>query len=353
MVLEAVVLIVDNSEWMRNGDFSPSRYDAQFDTCNLICGQRSEDNAQSSLALITSAGDRSEVKVTLTDDIGEIITALHRVKDKIGGKCNFAQSLKIGQLVLNHTRNPHQALRIITFIGSPIFDTETELVEIAEILRKNKISLDIISFGETEVNDSKLELLFKTISKESGGSSLIKVPPGLGVSLSDFLRQTPILASIGNVNQQGETNEFGVNPNMDPELYLAMQLSREDYDKTQTPGDNTQVPPLVPDEDVNMYDDDEVEKAIKLSLQTGAMDEVQPEGGTKTETKDNTKPTNPSIDQNEQVDISKITPEFLQELFGKMEGVDLTNPEILQLIAQFKQQQNEQQKEQKKEDKKD
>jgi len=298
------------------------------------------------LALITSAGDRSEVKVTLTDDIGEIITALHRVKDRIGGKCNFAQSLKIGQLVLNHKRNQLQSLRIITFIGSPIFDSETELVAIAEILRKNNISLDIISFGETDVNDSKLELLFKTISKDSGpGSSLIKVPTGLGVSLSDFLRQTPIL-SLGNVTgPQGESNEFGVNPNMDPELYLAMQLSRQDYDKTQTT--DNQVPPLDPDGDVNMYDD-EVEEAIKLSLMTGAMDEVKPETAPKVET--DTNPPTPTDEQ--KVDISSITPDFLIELFGEMKGVDLTNPEIQQLIATVKQQKEDEEKK-KKEDKKD
>ena len=31
---------VDNSEWMRNGDYLPSRIEAQQDAVNLICGMK-------------------------------------------------------------------------------------------------------------------------------------------------------------------------------------------------------------------------------------------------------------------------------------------------------------------------
>lgn len=36
MVLEAVVVIMDNSEYNRNGDFAPSRWESQQDAANNI-----------------------------------------------------------------------------------------------------------------------------------------------------------------------------------------------------------------------------------------------------------------------------------------------------------------------------
>jgi 26S proteasome regulatory subunit N10 len=37
MGLEAVVICLDNSEWNRNGDFAPSRFENQKDAANIIC----------------------------------------------------------------------------------------------------------------------------------------------------------------------------------------------------------------------------------------------------------------------------------------------------------------------------
>ena len=36
-----LLISVDNSEWMRNGDYMPSRIEAQQDAVNLICGMDS------------------------------------------------------------------------------------------------------------------------------------------------------------------------------------------------------------------------------------------------------------------------------------------------------------------------
>ena len=40
MVLEATYLCVDNSDYMRNGDFAPSRMEAQQDAVNLLAGAK-------------------------------------------------------------------------------------------------------------------------------------------------------------------------------------------------------------------------------------------------------------------------------------------------------------------------
>lgn len=39
---QATMICIDNSEWMRNGDYSPSRFQAQADAVNLICGAKTQ-----------------------------------------------------------------------------------------------------------------------------------------------------------------------------------------------------------------------------------------------------------------------------------------------------------------------
>ncbi|RRT34711.1 hypothetical protein B296_00051922 [Ensete ventricosum] len=40
--LLATMICIDNSEWMRNGDYSPSRFQSQADAINLICGAKTQ-----------------------------------------------------------------------------------------------------------------------------------------------------------------------------------------------------------------------------------------------------------------------------------------------------------------------
>ena len=41
-ILQATVICMDNSEWMRNGDYTPTRFQAQADAVNLICGAKTQ-----------------------------------------------------------------------------------------------------------------------------------------------------------------------------------------------------------------------------------------------------------------------------------------------------------------------
>lgn len=46
---------VDNSEWMRNGDFLPTRIQAQQDAVNIICRAKTQQNPENNVALLTTA----------------------------------------------------------------------------------------------------------------------------------------------------------------------------------------------------------------------------------------------------------------------------------------------------------
>lgn len=47
---------MDNSEWMRNGDYTPTRLEAQKDCVNLLFGSKIQANPENTVGLLTMAG---------------------------------------------------------------------------------------------------------------------------------------------------------------------------------------------------------------------------------------------------------------------------------------------------------
>lgn len=95
MVLEAVMIVVDNSESSRNGDYTPTRYEAQSDAVSLIFSAITQGNPESSVGLMSMGGKGPEVLVTLTTDHGKILEGLHRTKTKIRGGSHLATGIQI------------------------------------------------------------------------------------------------------------------------------------------------------------------------------------------------------------------------------------------------------------------
>ena len=56
MPLEATMLIIDNSEYMRNGDYLPTRFEAQADAVNVVFQTKIDSNAESTVGIMTMAG---------------------------------------------------------------------------------------------------------------------------------------------------------------------------------------------------------------------------------------------------------------------------------------------------------
>lgn len=49
-------MIIDNSEYMRNGDYPPSRFDAQADAVNTVFQTKIDSNPENTVGLISMAG---------------------------------------------------------------------------------------------------------------------------------------------------------------------------------------------------------------------------------------------------------------------------------------------------------
>ncbi|XP_021274085.1 26S proteasome non-ATPase regulatory subunit 4 homolog isoform X2 [Herrania umbratica] len=237
MVLEATMICIDNSEWMRNGDYSPSRFQAQADAVNLICGAKTQSNPENTVGVLTMAGKGVRVLVTPTSDLGKILACMHGLE--IGGEMDLAAGIQVAQLALKHRQNKKQQQRIIVFAGSPIKPDKKSLEMIGRKLKKNSVALDIVNFGEDdEGKTEKLEALLAAVNNNDS-SHIVHVPAGPN-ALSDVLISTPIFTGDGEGGSgfaaaaaaaaAGGVSgfEFGVDPNLDPELALALRVSMEE-----------------------------------------------------------------------------------------------------------------------------
>lgn len=55
---EQCVLCIDNSEFMRNGDYVPTRMEAQVDAVNMITSVKTQQHPENTIAVLTMAGQR-------------------------------------------------------------------------------------------------------------------------------------------------------------------------------------------------------------------------------------------------------------------------------------------------------
>jgi len=285
MVLESTIICVDNSEFMRNGDFLPTRLQAQQDAVGMITQSKLRSNPESNVGLLTLGG--LEVLTTLTTDSGKILAKLTGVQPK--GDLNLIPGIKIAHLALKHRLGKNHKMRIVAFVGSPVGADEKDLVKLAKKLKKEKVNVDVISFGEVELNQDVLTKFIETVNGRDGsGSNLVAIPPG--PHLSDALVSSPILASEDGAGGMaagggggGQGFEFGVDPNEDPELALALRVSMEEQRARQeaqsggaaaapasdAAGAATAAPASAA---AAAGDDDELQRALEMSMAVDSDD---------------------------------------------------------------------------------
>lgn len=242
MVLESTMICLDNSEWMRNGDYSPTRLDAQQDAVNLLFTTRMDSHPENTVGLLSMAGKGVDMLVSPTEDSKKLLAAFSRVL--INGRCEFSTSVQIAQLALKHRKNKNGGQRIVVFLGSPINESEEQLTKIGKQLKKNNIAVDVVIMGEIDEIQAKM-LAFINATNSSDNSHLIAVPPG--VSPANAIMSSPLMMSefgggmgmdIGGGDQGGAAGagagggqfaEYGgVDPALDPELAMALRASAEE-----------------------------------------------------------------------------------------------------------------------------
>jgi len=284
MVLEATIICIDNSDWTRNGDYLPTRYQAQVDSAREIIQNRCENNPENSLGIMTMAGKRVEMVATLTNDESRLLNAMYNIP--LSGECDITSALSIAILCLKHRINKNQKQRIILFVGSPVTTKAENLVQIGKKLKKYNVAIDIISFGNIDQNRELLNVLLKEVNN-SDNSSILEVP--LGAYLMDSLFSSPIMGFGNNADAGVGGAGAGANPGagqqepiglsqFERDMNLALQMSlqeaqrNENKDKTPSDGDKGNInanaeksKKLKSIEEVE--EDEELENARLLSIQ--------------------------------------------------------------------------------------
>jgi 26S proteasome regulatory subunit N10 len=239
------MILLDNSEYMRNGDYIPTRLAAQKDAANLLVGAKTQAHQESTVGV--SAG--TELLVSPTDNVGIILNAVHALRTKSMIQ-DVTSSVQVASLALKHRRNKNGAQRIVLFVGSPLTVDAKSLTKVGKQLKKNNVAIDVVVMGELEENEDRLrELVDAANGRLDDGAErtchLVTIPAG--VLPSDVLASSPIVhggsggsafaasAAAGAAGAGG--NDFGggsfmeyggVDPNMDPELAMALRVSMEE-----------------------------------------------------------------------------------------------------------------------------
>lgn len=195
----------------------------------MVCHSKTRSNPENNVGLLTLAAN-PQVLTTLTTDVGRILSKLHSVEPI--GEINLMTGIRVAHLALKHRQGKNHKMRIVVFVGSPVDTEEKELIKLAKRLKKEKVNVDVINFGEEAFNTEKLTAFIKAL--EGTASHLVTVPPG--PHLSDALISSPVIQGedgTGAVGIGGSGFEFGIDPNEDPELALALRVSMEEQRQRQ------------------------------------------------------------------------------------------------------------------------
>nr|KJB32650.1 hypothetical protein B456_005G253700 [Gossypium raimondii] len=373
MVLEATMICIDNSEWMRNGDYSPSRFQAQADAVSLICGAKTQSNPENTVGILTMAGKGVRVLTTPTSDLGKILACMHGLE--MGGEMNLAAGIQIAQLALKHRQNKLQHQRIIVFSGSPIKYEKKVLEMIGKKLKKNSVALDIVDFGEDEDGKpEKLEALLASVNNNDS-SHIVHVPRGQN-ALSDVLISTPVFTGDGeggggfaaHAASGGVTNfDFGVDPNIDPELALALRVSMEEErarqeaaakkaaEESSNQEKGEEVQPQSDSQNATEQDEDDalLKHALALSMNIPGSDSSAGDAEMSEATNDRElamalqmSMQDSSKDQSSESDVGKVLGDqsFMSSILSSLPGVDPNDPNVKDLLASLPGQSESQEK---------
>merc|ERR1712060_1021096 len=177
----------------------------------------------------------------LTTDSNKLLTGFAKL-DFDGDENNFSTALRTAHLALKHRMSKNQRQRIIIMICSPLAETEQELVKLAKKLKKENVCVDIINFGEDEVNLERLAKFIETLNGKSTdpaniNNHLVNIPAGSNIN--EAVRNSAICGGTGSSGNgggagiqggaaMGGEEDWMDDPNMDPELALALRVSLEE-----------------------------------------------------------------------------------------------------------------------------
>ncbi|KAF6211023.1 hypothetical protein GE061_014136 [Apolygus lucorum] len=269
MVIECVVICMDNSEYMRNEDYLPSRLMAQCEAADFIVQAKLRSHPENQVALVTLSNH--EVVAHLTSNQTKLLTEMYKVK--IGGAVRFQQGLSVAQLILKHRLVKTHKCRIIAFVGSPVEVSEVEMQNMGKRFKKENVSVDVIRFGGEVAGSKEMEQLVSIVNGPSGGNNnFVFVLPGM--NLTDTLVSSNVVGTV----YRRETVHFADDDDDDLRAALEMSMRESGVPGTGASSGAQDFLPSAPcptgiQDGNQLSDEEQLALAIQLSLQQAERDQ--------------------------------------------------------------------------------
>jgi 26S proteasome regulatory subunit N10 len=103
---------------MRNGDYSPTRFEAQMDAVNLLFSAKTQSNPENTVGLVSMGGKTPQLLVTLTNQVGKVLAASHNVK--LTG-FSYERLTSTGSISLANGLQVAQVICLIVYISKSLF----------------------------------------------------------------------------------------------------------------------------------------------------------------------------------------------------------------------------------------
>lgn len=210
----AVAILIDNSATSINGDFYPSRLQAQILTAVRYSQFLFSGNQNSQVAIGTLSHMEPGIRMSFTNSYQKIENSLNNITSS--GNIDFLKGIKCALLALHHC-NPNESLkkRILAFIGGENDITEKNAKYILTLLSKECVALDLVLLGNNISNKNVLEEIVSsipinlhsnflnvihsnTVLSDDVLSSSIGPGQNSKVLLSEYAKKDPdLLAAIG------------------------------------------------------------------------------------------------------------------------------------------------------------
>lgn len=214
---QAIIMLLDNTATSINGDFSPTRLDAQKICVDRLVQYFLRNCDVSQIGIGTLGSDNYTIITSLTSRMDSILRSLQNISFTKNNYLRLTKGIGSALLALRTAAPQAKRHRIIAFLAENHDMTLNNLEYMIGITNAGNAAIDIIMLGDGVNNVDILENYISLIHQRS---QLIRFEPGTNI-LADL-----VLASDIGISELDRSIGF----DEDPEIALAMKISRDEYE---------------------------------------------------------------------------------------------------------------------------
>ena len=242
----AVVLMIDNSSSSINGDFHPSRLEAQKLTIERYAEYLTSQNTESQIAVGSLASTQFGIHLSFTSVMEgrRIIDVVSQISP--GGDILLSRGLKVALLALKHCNPDIKDRKMVIFIASRNDVDDKTAEEFSALSRQQNVTCEIVIVGNDVPNESclaklvpepkKLLVVHKcdTVLSDDFLSSAIGQTELLSkVHLSEYAKRDPRIQEDFSLSKRRPTTKKKIKDSLE----LILEHSPEQSSgKTRQPG---------------------------------------------------------------------------------------------------------------------